>query len=298
MIGAFLRAVMVVWLVLTVVFVVLRLLPGDAITADGTYLTPQQIDQRRQALGLNDPIHQQYQQYMTDLLHGDWGQSLISSENVSSMILSRLGPTLALGIGAFGVAVGIGFGLGIGAIVEVRSIRTMSNSLIAISQAMPMYVSGLLVIYVFSLELKWLPAGGSSTPQHLILPCGVLGFHAASSIAAVLRANLQAVYAMPHMLTARAKGLYPIDLLDHALRLAILPTLSTIALQAGFLLGGTVIIEVIFVRRGLGSLMLDAVLDRDYPVVQALSIWGALIYVFTVGASRIAQYLLDPRPNL
>lgn len=298
MVAGVLRSIIVIWLVLTFVFVALRLLPGNAITADGAYLTPQQVEQRRQQLGLDDPILVQYRRYLGDVLRGDWGQSLISSENVSSMIMGRLGPTLALGMGAFAVALGGGFGLGIAASIDHPAIRTISTSLITLAQALPIYVSALMAIYIFSLGLNWLPAGGSASPLHLILPCGVLGFHAASSIAAILRANLQAVYAMPHMLTARAKGLYPVDLLDHALRLAILPTLSTIALQAGFLLGGTVIIEVIFVRRGLGSLMFDAVLDRDYPVVQALAILGALVYVLAVGTSRVLQRLLDPRPNL
>lgn len=298
MIVGILRGMMVIWLALTLVFIALRWLPGNAVTADGAYLTPQQVDERRQYLGLDDPLLVQYQRYLGDVLRGNWGQSLISSENVSSMIAGRLGPTLALGMGAFAVALGLGFGLGIGASVHHHPIRIFCNSLITVSQAMPIYVSALLAIYIFSLALDWLPAGGSASPQHLILPSGVLGFHTASSIAAILRTNLQAVYAMPHMLTARAKGLYPIDLLDHALRLALLPTLSAIALQAGFLLGGTVIVEVIFVRRGLGSLMLDAVLDRDYPVVQALTILGALVYVLSVGASRTLQRLIDPRPAL
>lgn len=293
-----LRIVVVVWLATTLVFIMLRLLPGDAVSADEGFVSAGQAEQRRQSLGLDEPLYIQYQTYITDILLGNWGNSWRSDEPVETMIMSRLGPTLALGFGAFAVALSFGLGLGITSTVAWQPIQAISNALITISQAVPMYVSALLLIYVFSLELKWLPASGSATPLHLILPCGVLGFHAASGIAAVLRSNLIEVYAMPHMLTARAKGLYPIDQLEHAIRLAILPTLSAIAIQAGFLLGGTVIIEVLFVRRGLGSLLFDAVLERDYPVVQALTVLSTLFYMLSISGSRLAQKLIDPRPTL
>jgi peptide/nickel transport system permease protein len=129
----------------------------------------------------------------------------------------------------------------------------------------------------------------------LILPACTLGFHTGGSIAHVLSFNLRDTYRQYFMLTARAKGLPPADQLDHALRVALVPTLSILALQAGFLLSGTVIIEVMFVRRGLGSLLYQSVLDRDYPIVQALAIFGAIIYLLVNAASNLARRLLDPR---
>ncbi len=290
----FVRGALVLWVSLTLVFFALRVLPGDALTAVDSASSAAVREQQRDALGLNEPLPQQYSNYILNLLQGDFGHSLVTSETVSSMILVRLGPTLALGIGSFGIAIAVGCTLAVAALGR-GLIGTIASGLIVLSQAVPYYVTALLVLYVFSLRLNLLPASGSRTPLHLILPCSVLGFHAASSIAHVLRSNLHAAYTAPYMLTAYAKGLPPIDRFEHALRVALLPTLPVIAVQAGFLLSGTVVIEVLFVRRGLGNLLLQSVLERDYPVVQALAILGALFYLLALAASDLLRRQMDPR---
>ncbi len=293
---ALLHGGVVLWLALTLVFVTLRVLPGDAVTATFRDTTDTEMNARRAALGLDDHWLTQYARYLGDLLRGDLGHSLTSSESVGQMILSRLGPTLALGLAAFGIMTALGITLGIfSALESPHWLRHLSNNLIVLAQAVPFYVTALLLIHIFTRQFAILPAFGSRTPLHLILPAFTLGFHTAGGVAQVLSINLRDTFRQPYMLTARAKGLPPIDLLDHALRVALLPTLSAIALQAGFLLSGTVVIEVLFVRRGLGNLLFQSVLNRDYPVVQALALLSALIYLSANGFSGIARRLLDPR---
>ncbi len=284
----------VLWLALTLAFVALRILPGDAVSGTQLDRTQAEIDAQREQLGLDDSITVQYARYLSRLMRADLGTSLITREKVGAMISVRLGPTLALGMAAFGIALLLGTILGFVSSLDTP-LRSLSEAIIVLSQAVPIYVTALLVIYLFSLKLDWLPASGSRSPLHLILPATTLGFHTAGSIGHVLSNSLRDAYTQLFMLTARAKGLPPVDQFDHAIRVAVLPTLTVLALQAGFLLSGTVIIEVIFLRRGLGSLLYQAVLDRDYPVVQALTLLSALLYVTANGISSLGRHWLDPR---
>lgn len=289
-----LHSIFVLWISLTLVFVALRVLPGDALSGTQFDRSQAEIEAQREQLGLNDSLLVQYGRYLLDLLQAELGTSLVTREKVSVMIGVRLVPTLSLGLAAFGIATLIGSVLGIISSWNTP-LRPVSDAIIVMAQALPIYVTALLLIYLFSLELDWLPASGSSSPLHLILPATTLGFHTAGSIAHVLNASLRDAYDQPYLLTARAKGLPLIDQFDHAFRIAILPALSVLALQAGFLLGGTVIVEVIFVRRGIGSLLFQAVLDRDYPVVQALTLLSALVYMIANALSNLGHRLLDPR---
>ncbi|NDJ84423.1 MAG: ABC transporter permease [Chloroflexi bacterium] len=290
------RSVLVLWVALTLVFLALRVLPGDAVSGTLIEASATDIRARREQLGLDDPYAEQYLRYLSNLLQGDLGYSLITSERVSDMIGARLLPTLSLGLASFGVAIALGLLLGLGnGLNGPVWLSAATGFFITISQAIPFYVTALLAIHLISVQLDWLPASGSQTPSHLILPALTLGFHTAGAIARVLSANLQDTYRQPYILAARAKGLAPIDLLDHALRIAILPTLGVVAIQAGFILGGSVILEVLFVRRGLGTLLYQSVLNRDYPVVQALTLLGALLYLLANGTSSVARYTLDPR---
>lgn len=295
--GYFLRGMLVIWVAVTLVFVALRMLPGDAITSElrqsGASL--EQIEAQREDLCLNCPIYKQYAIYIEDLLTGDLGFSVRHQQPVWQVITDRLWPTFALGLSAFGVALIVGVFVGVANGMSTGVILTISELFITFSQAVPVYLTAILGIYLFSLYLDVLPAVGTSTPAHLVLPAGTLGLHTGGNIARVLGATIRDVYDQPFMLTAKAKGLPPLDQMEHALRVAILPVLSVLALQGGFLLGGTVIIEYLFVRRGLGSLMYDSVLNRDYVVVQALVLLSALIYVVANALADIGRRLLDPR---
>lgn len=287
---------LVLWLALTMVFFAMRRLPGDAVTATFLQHTQANIQARQQVLGLNDPLFTQYTRYLKNLLQGNLGYSYVSYESVGTLISTRMTGTISLGLGALGIAIALGALLGIASSLnEPRWLRYISDGFLLWSQAVPFYITALLFIYLFSLKLDWLPASGSSSPLSLILPASTLGLHTAGSIGRVLSMNLREAYQQNFMLTARAKGLPPIDLLDHALRVALLPSISVIALQAGFLLSGTIIIEVMFVRRGLGSLLYQSVLDRDYPTVQVLVLLGALLYMASNAFGNLIRNLLDPR---
>lgn len=301
LLGSTLRMMIVLWLAVTLVFFLLRLLPGDPVAAEVYQAggTATQVAQRRAALGLRDSVWVQYQHYLVDLGKGDLGTSWLYKQPVLDLILDRLLPTLSLGLAAFAVATAGGFVLGIShALASFPLIRIVSESLITMALSVPIYLSALVVIYFFSISVNILPVFGEDTPLHLVLPAFTLGFHASGSIAHVFSSNLHDVFQQPYMLTARAKGLPPIDLLDHAMRVALLPTLSVMGLQAGFLLNGTVIIEFIFARKGLGSLLYQAVQGHDYPLVQALALLGASVYLITNGLSAYCRRRLDPRLSL
>lgn len=282
------------WVAVTLVFFALRVLPGDAVLTTHRNSSPQQLETIRTELGLTQPLSVQYGGYLLQLAQGDLGISLTSYQPVTKVIAVRLVPTLALGLSAFGVATTLGMLLGV--ISSLGGwLGRFADMAILFSQAVPFYITAIVAVIIFSVELQWLPASGSSSPVHLILPAATLGFHTSGSIARVLSANLREAYQQPYMLTAQAKGLPPIDLFDHAFRIALLPTLSVLALQAGFLLSSTVIVEVMFSRRGVGSLLYQSVLDRDYPVVQALTLLGASTYLAANGVSQLARRQLDPR---
>lgn len=293
-----LRGVLVMWTAVTLVFIAVRVLPGDAISAEllPAGASDAQIEAEKEKLGLNDPLPQQYFSYIVDVLRGDLGQSLRYRDAVTHIIRGRIGPTFALGMAAFAVMLLTGAVLGVTSIETCPPpLRYISRVTIAFSQSVPIYITAIVAVFIFSLELDMLPSVGSDTPRHLILPALVLGFHTSGAVARVLSASLTDALQQPFMLTARAKGLPPIDLLDHALRVALLPVLRVVALQTGFLLGGTVIIEGLFVRRGLGSLLFESVLDRDYPMVQALALLAAMFYLLANGLARLGQRLIDPR---
>ncbi|MBI5931001.1 MAG: ABC transporter permease [Chloroflexi bacterium] len=293
-----LRGVLVLWTAVTLVFVAVRVLPGDAISAEllPAGASDAQIEAEKNKQGLNDSLPQQYLHYMGDLLHGNLGYSLRYRDAVSHIVKDRIGPTFALAMAAFAVMLITGTILGVtSTTASPAPLRHFSRGIIALSQSVPIYITAIVAVFIFSLELDLLPSIGSDTPSHLILPAAVLGFHTSGAVTRVLSASLTDAFQQPFMLTARAKGLPPIDLLDHGLRVALLPVLRVLALQTGFLLGGTVIIEGLFVRRGLGSLLFESVLNRDYPMVQALALLAAICYLVANGLARLTQRLIDPR---
>lgn len=294
---ALVRGLLVLWVALTLIFFSLRILPSDSIviTLTQSGATQAQIEEQREALCLNCPLVSQYLAYLNDIVTGDLGFSTRYSLPVVDVMRSRLGPTLSLGMAALGIALMVGLGLGLANGVDSRFWRNSSEVFIVFAQSVPIYLTATFAVAIFAVNLDLLPSSGSSTPLHLVLPATVLGFHVGGNVARVLGISLRDTLNQPFMLTARAKGLPPIDQLDHALRIALLPVLSVIALQAGFLLGGTVIIEFIFVRRGLGSLMIESVQDRDYAMVQAFVLFSTLLYLIANTISTLGRYLLDPR---
>jgi peptide/nickel transport system permease protein len=294
--------VLTVWLALTLAFVALRIIPGDAIAAQlargGASLA--QIAARRAALGLDQPMLVQYLQTIGSLLRGDLGRSITSERLVVEMIGEQFGATITLTVGAVIVAVVVGIGLGlVTATARSRIARGSATLVVTLILSSPVYWSGTLAIYVFGVGLRLLPSAGSGDVRHLILPWLVLGLSLTGSIARVTTASLNDLRSAEFVRTARAKGLRERQIvLNHMLRAGIAPILAVVALQTGFLLGGTVITESLFVRPGIGQVLLNAINDKDFPVVQGIVILSAITYSLVNTVADLLIAALDPRIRL
>jgi len=213
------------------------------------------------------------------------------------MIGQRFGATVLLAACALAVALLVGIGLGIlDGLLSPRLMGRAAGIAGVLLLSSPVYWSGTLAIFIFSTRLGWFPATGSGSLRHLVLPACVLGLHVAGSIARVTRTSLRQIRQADFVRTAYAKGLPPRTVaLAHILRAGLPPIVSMVALQTGFLLGGTVITEMLFARQGLGQLMHRAVLEQDFPVVQGIVALSAVVYsILTAGADLLSS-LLDPR---
>ncbi len=294
-------ALVVAWLAVSLAFVALRLAPGDALEATMARggVDASAIAAERSRLGLDDPLWQQYASYLGGVARGDLGESLVSQQPVAEMIAQNAGPTVALALGALLVAVALGVGLGVVApAAPWLAVRTVAEAVIALMLSTPAYWTATLAIYLLTVAVPVFPGVGGAGPGAVILPVLVLGFHTAGGIARVTAESVRAAGGQDFVRTARAKGLPELDVLDHALRVALLPVVAVIALQLGFLLGGTVITETIFVRRGLGRVLLLAVDNRDYPVIQGLVMLSALVYTALNAAADVIYRVVDPRVRL
>jgi ABC-type dipeptide/oligopeptide/nickel transport system permease component len=290
--------ILVAWLAMSLAFVILRWAPGDA--ADATLARggapADEIAARRAALGLDDPIWRQYVDYLVGLARGDWGESLVSQQPVAEMIAQNAGPTAALAASALLVAVALGVSLGvIAGAAGPRAARYAAEAAASLALSTPVYWTATLAIYFLTVAVPVFPGVGGHSARYLILPACVLGFHTAGSIAQVTAGSIRAAAGQDFVRTARAKGLPEGDVLDHILRVGLLPVVAVVALQLGFLLGGTVISETIFVRPGLGRVLLTAVKQRDYPVVQGLVVLSAVVYSLISALAEMLYDVIDPR---
>ncbi|MFQ6101130.1 MAG: ABC transporter permease [Anaerolineae bacterium] len=294
-----LQSAFVLWLAATLAFVAMQLTPGDPaqalLAASGA--TPEEIAERRAQLGLDDPLLVQYACYLLDLARGDLGKSWLHGRAVSQVILEQLPPTAALAVAATVVGIVLGLVLGVGAALRRFTwLDTVATALTVLGLSTPTYWSGILAILLFSLQLGWLPSAGEGDLRHLVLPALVLGFALSGSTARLVRARVVEVLGEPFVLAARARGLSSFRVICvHVLRSALAPALTVVALQFGFLLGGAVVTESVFSRRGLGKLVLEAISWRDLPVVRGVVVFGALTYVLVNLAADLAQAWLDPR---
>jgi peptide/nickel transport system permease protein len=288
-----------IWIAATVAFFLLRVLPGDALQTQlmqsGASLKI--IEERRSEQGLNDSLILQYCRYLINLAQGNLGYSLLDGQAVSEMIAAQFIPTLWLALSAITIAVGFGLTIGILAVIDPHSpLATFCNFFISLSLSMPIYWTGTLAIFICSGYLQLLPSTGSAGWEQLILPASVLGFHTAGVIARIVRLSIREVITSDFIRTAKAKGL-PASLIvrRHILRAGLIPIISVVTLQTGFLLSGTVITESLFVRPGIGRLMLDRTLQQDYPVVQGIIVLVAIIFAFLNMLSNFLARLFDPR---
>lgn len=287
------------WGVATLVFVVMRLLPGDPaalMLAEGGG-SVEAIAELRAELGLDAPISLQYLQYLFRLVRGDLGTSLFTHRPVITIIVEQLPSTIELAIAAMFLAIGLGTVLGVVAALRHGTwLDTLATTISVTGVSVPIFWSALLLIWLLSLGLRLLPATGQGGLAYLIMPALVLGFASSGAIARLVRASLLEVFDKDFINTARAKGLRERTILvRHALKNALIPVVTIIGLQFGFLMGGTVVIETIFSRPGIGRVLVNAILWKDFPVVQGVVLLAALVYTSVNLIIDIAYAYLDPR---
>ncbi|EEG8777100.1 glutathione ABC transporter permease GsiC [Salmonella enterica subsp. enterica serovar Infantis] len=259
-------------IVAVLVFLFVHLLPGDpARLIAEPEADAQVIALVRQQLGLDQPLHVQFWHYITHVLQGDFGTSMVSRRPVSEEIASRFLPTLWLTITSMIWAVLFGMAIGIAAAVwRNRWPDRVGMTLAVTGISFPAFALGMLLMQIFSVDLGWLPTVGADSWQHYILPSLTLGAAVASVMARFTRSSFVDVLSEDYMRTARAKGVSETwVVLKHGLRNAMIPVVTMMGLQFGFLLGGSIVVEKVFNWPGLGRLLVDSVDMRDYPVIQA-----------------------------
>jgi len=295
-----LRAVGTLWLVGTFVFIILRA------SGDPTYVllpddTPQHIiDIYRERWGIDRPLWEQYLTYLASLLRGDFGVSFFDFRPAIDLVLERVPKTLQLGLVAYLGAVLLGGALGILAALYRNTIVDRLVMMVAVfGYSMPNFFLGLILIIVFSLQLRWLPPSGSDTAWHMVMPATCLGLYAAAQIARFVRSSLLEVLRQSYMRTARAKGAPPRRRIAwHALPNAAIPTVTVLGFQFGLMIGGTVVIETVFAWPGVGRLFYQAVGARDYAVVQTIVLMIAASIVLVNLIVDMLYAVLDPRVRL
>lgn len=300
--GIFLRRLLLVipvlWAVVTLVFLLLHLVPGDPVLAFlGETATPEQVAEMRHRFGLDRPLLEQYANYWKQVLRGDLGVTFVDRRPVAEKILSRYPATLQLAVAALLVAVLIAIPLGVTAARHHGGIRDAVASVMALlGIALPNFALGPLLILLFSVKLGLLPPSGFGDPAHLILPALTLGAALAAILTRLVRTSVLEELHQDYVKTARAKGLNERTVLyRHVLRNSLIPVVTIVGLQFGVLLGGAIITERIFNWPGIGTLTIEAIAARDYPLVQGCLLVIALTYIVVNTATDLLYRVLDPR---
>jgi peptide/nickel transport system permease protein len=293
-----LQSLLLILLATFVVFLLLHITPGDPATIIlGEQATPEQIADLRRSMGLDRPLPEQYLRFLTNAVRGDFGISIRAQRPALEYVLERLPATLQLSAGAFAFALLTGLPIGMVSAVKRLSIWDHSSMFIALlGQSMPVFWLGLMLIVVFAVQLRWLPASGMGQPQHLILPAITLGTFLIGLIIRLTRSSMLDVLSQDYIRTARAKGLSEgTVLVRHALKNAFIPVVTVLGLQMGTLLGGAVITETVFAWPGMGMVTVTAIHQRDYPVVQSAVLVSAVLVVLINWFVDVLYHYLDPR---
>lgn len=301
-----LSTVPVMAVVVIIIFLMLHLAPGDpAAIMVGDSATPGAVAEIRQKLGLDEPLWRQFLIWVLNLLHGDLGRSIFWNDPVTTLIAQRAEPTVSLALTTSIFAVSIALPLGIAAAAKAGTpLDRVVMGFAVLDFSVPVFVVGYLLIFLFSIELKWLPVQGYSPIadgvgpwlSSLVLPTLALGLPYVALIARITRATMIEVLGEDYMRTARAKGVAsgPL-LLKHALKNAALPIVTVIGMGVGFLIGGAVITETVFNIPGIGRLVVDAITRLDYPVIQGVTLIFAGVYMLVNLLVDLSYPLFDPR---
>ncbi|HIG54696.1 MAG TPA: ABC transporter permease [Candidatus Handelsmanbacteria bacterium] len=291
-------AVLVVVTVSVITFSLLHLSGDPAAAMAGENATQEDIEYVREHYGFDRPLIVQYMEWATSVLQGDLGESIYLKEMpVAEIIKVRAPVTMTLGACALSFALLLAIPLGVlAAIYPNTIIDRIALTIAVLGQAMPSFWFGLILMYTFSLGLGWLPSAGSATWKHYIMPSIALGYYAAPAIMRLTRAGMIEVMSSDYIRTARAKVLRPgIVIFKHALRNAIIPVVSLSAVQLGFMLGGSIVIESIFTLNGLGWLAWQSIQRSDLFVLQAIVLTVALFYIVLTFLADLLNAFLDPR---
>lgn len=282
------------------VFLMLHLIPGDPVLAllrGQPTVTPEDIARLRAQLGLDEPLVVQYVQWLGGVLQGDFGESILAHRPVLTMIAEQAGSTVQLALAAMVMAIVIGVTLGaISALRRNTWVDTLASLLSLFGVSMPSFWFGMILIYVFSLRLGWFPVTGEGGWRRLVLPALALSLDFSAIIARLVRSSLIEVLQQDYIRTARAKGLREYAVVTrHALRNGLIAVITIIGLQIGTLLGGAVVIETVFARQGIGRLAVTGIQGKDFPLVQAIVLLAAVVYVVINLVVDLSYSMLDPR---
>lgn len=287
-----------------ITFALINLVPGDPaeiiLRASGVEPTWEAVEALREELRLNDPVYIQYGKWLWNIIHLDFGTSFRTGQPVSQEILDRFPATLELTLSGMLVMFLVSFPVGILAALYKNTVMDHLSRVVALLGAsLPSFWLGLLLIYYLSVKLELFPVMGRGGWDHRVLPALTLGFGMAATYARLLRASMLEVLGQDFIQAARARGLKErVVILQNALKNALLPVVTAFGMSIGHLLGGTVIVETIFAWPGMGKFMVDAIFNRDYPVIQGYVLFMAFIFVFANLAVDISYHFLDPRIRL
>ena len=290
--------VLVMWGAASLIFVIVRVAPGDPATLMlGPDAPPEQVRELTARLGLDQPLVVQYVHYLGDVVRLRFGDSYLFNRPAMAEVFERLPATAELMLASTTIAVVLGLGLGLlaggrpGRVVD----RVVSAGTIAL-QSFPTFWTGIMFILIFALSLRLLPSAGSGTPEHLILPAVTLALPFTATVARLTRTSVAETMREPYIQTARSKGLTEQQvLLGHALRNSLIPVVTVVGLHMGGLMGGAVVVENVFAWPGVGTLVVDSVANRDYTVVQAATFLVAGIVMAFNLVADLAYSQLDPR---
>jgi len=292
------RTIITAFGVTLIAFLILHLSKGDPVKIMlGPYATEENVAALRAKYNLDEPLHIQYLTWIGNVLKGDLGNSIRYNRSVNELIAERIGPTLILTGSGLVIAVVFGVMLGISAALRRNSLLDYFSTFQAMFWiSIPAFWLGILLLYIFGLQLRWVPIAGMTGFTSIILPALTLGLRQEAWFARPMRAEMLEVLNQDYVKTAKAKGLkYRIVIWKHALRNALIPIVTMLALRLPWIIGGSVVVEVVFSWGGIGSLLVNSVLARDFPVVQAILLIIAITVVLANLFADLIYSVIDPR---
>ncbi len=284
-----------------ITFILLYILPADpARQLAGRSATPETVETIRQQLGLDRPFHEQYLRYLGNLVQGDLGRSYTQKTEVAEVVAARLPPTLLLMAAAIVVELMIGLTIGVLAALRPGSRFDQGAMIVSfVGVSTPQFVGGILMLYVFAVQLDWFPVGGYGTFRHLVLPAVTLGVLGAGWYSRMMRSSMLDVLARDFIRTARAKGIPEARVVVvHALRNAVLPVIAMIGIDVGLFMSGAVIVESVFGWPGIGQLAWQAIQQVDIPIIMGVTLVAAVAIVLGNLIADLAAPFVDPRIRL